>query len=92
MSEKRNLLIGVDVGGTNSDLVVIDPTKLNEANRGVLAWHKSVTTPDVSDGIENAIRIVLENPDNKIKKEEISSDSLVHMVEVPLHLEISQVT
>lgn len=73
MSDKRNLLIGVDVGGTNSDLVVIDPTKLNETNRGVLAWHKSVTTPDVSDGIEHAIKIVLENPDNDIKKEEIVS-------------------
>ncbi|CAH00191.1 uncharacterized protein KLLA0_D00528g [Kluyveromyces lactis] len=69
----RKLLIGVDVGGTNSDLVVLDPTRLGHPDRGVLAWHKSVTTPDVSVGIQAAIKTILENPNNHIEKSEIVS-------------------
>ncbi|KAK7683209.1 hypothetical protein QCA50_013882 [Cerrena zonata] len=52
--------IGVDVGGTNTDSVLIDITKLTESSRGVLAFHKSPTTPNVSHGIEAAVRSVLE--------------------------------
>ncbi|AGO11287.1 AaceriACR027Cp [[Ashbya] aceris (nom. inval.)] len=76
MADRRRLLIGVDVGGTNSDLVVLDPKRISEPNRGVLAWHKAVTTPDVSEGIESAIRIVLDDPSNDIRKEEIVSVSI----------------
>ncbi|KAK6199903.1 uncharacterized protein RJT21DRAFT_37566 [Scheffersomyces amazonensis] len=51
-----SLLIGIDVGGTNTDSVLIDPKKTTESTkRGVLAWNKSTTTADVSDGIESAI-------------------------------------
>ncbi|OSD08105.1 hydantoinase/oxoprolinase [Trametes coccinea BRFM310] len=53
------LRIGVDVGGTNTDGVLIDVTRLGEPGRGVLAHCKSATTPDVSTGIENAVREVL---------------------------------
>ncbi|KAG0684410.1 hypothetical protein C6P42_002781 [Pichia californica] len=71
---KRRLLIGVDVGGTNSDLVVLDPAYLNnEPAKFVLAWHKTVTTPDVSEGIKNAIRHVLDDPSNLISKDEIAA-------------------
>lgn len=44
--------IGVDVGGTNTDAVVMDGTR-------VLAAHKSPTTTNVSDGIVGAISEVL---------------------------------
>ncbi|KAI9063547.1 DUF917-domain-containing protein [Trametes sanguinea] len=53
------LRIGVDVGGTNTDGVLIDVTRLREPGRGVLAHCKAATTPDVSTGIENAVREVL---------------------------------
>lgn len=46
--------IGIDVGGTNTDVVILD-----EANR-VVASTKSATTPDVQQGIFNGIRTVLE--------------------------------
>ncbi len=44
--------IGVDVGGTNTDAVVMD-------GRGLVASHKSATSDNVSDGIVAAIRAVL---------------------------------
>lgn len=68
---KRSLRVGVDVGGTNTDAVLLDPAAVNEKNRGVLAFHKSTTTsPNVTDGIEAAVRNVLEQAGNPI--EEIS--------------------
>ncbi|KAF2705401.1 hypothetical protein K504DRAFT_537457 [Pleomassaria siparia CBS 279.74] len=49
------LRIGVDVGGTNTDGVIIDPTKSSETGRGIVSWHKAPTTPDPSHGIADAI-------------------------------------
>jgi N-methylhydantoinase A/oxoprolinase/acetone carboxylase beta subunit len=46
------LRIGVDVGGTNTDAVLMD-------GRELLAFHKSPTTANVSDGIIGAIRAIL---------------------------------
>ncbi|KAI0476256.1 hypothetical protein GGR56DRAFT_693571 [Xylariaceae sp. FL0804] len=50
------LRIGVDVGGTNTDGVILDPTDAAGASRGIVAWKKSSTTPDPSDGIDAVIR------------------------------------
>jgi N-methylhydantoinase A/oxoprolinase/acetone carboxylase beta subunit len=47
------LRIGVDVGGTNTDAVLMDGQRL-------VAFHKHPTTPNVSDGIVGAIRTILE--------------------------------
>lgn len=69
----RTLLVGVDVGGTNSDLVVLDSSELKNPQKCVVAWHKTVTTPDISDGIEEAMKTVLENKKNGILKSEIKS-------------------
>jgi len=55
--------IGVDVGGTNTDAVLMDGSR-------VVGWHKTPTTPDVTSGITSAIRTVLEEtkvPTNQIK-------------------------
>ncbi|KAI5303091.1 hypothetical protein KEM56_000041 [Ascosphaera pollenicola] len=63
--------IGVDVGGTNTDSVLLDARKTNEESRGVIAWQKTGTTsPNVTDGIETAVRSVLEQ--SKVSREEIS--------------------
>ncbi|KAJ7178857.1 hydantoinase/oxoprolinase [Mycena crocata] len=52
--------IGVDVGGTNTDAVIIDVTKTDDPlTRGVLASFKHETTVNVTDGIEAAVRKVL---------------------------------
>jgi hypothetical protein len=42
----ETLLIGVDVGGTNTDSVLVDPHQVGELNKGVLSWNKDVTTSD----------------------------------------------
>jgi len=45
--------IGVDVGGTNTDAVLMDGEE-------VVGWHKTPTTPDVTSGITTAMKTVLE--------------------------------
>jgi len=45
--------MGVDVGGTNTDAVLMDGTK-------VVGWFKTPTTPDVTTGITTAIKTALE--------------------------------
>lgn len=49
----RDLAVGVDVGGTNTDAVVLD------AEGAVLSWTKQPTTDDVTGGIRAAIARVL---------------------------------
>jgi len=55
--------IGVDVGGTNTDAVLMDGTN-------VVGWFKTPTTPDVTAGITTAMRTLLEQtgvPSDRIK-------------------------
>jgi Hydantoinase/oxoprolinase/Hydantoinase/oxoprolinase N-terminal region/Protein of unknown function (DUF917) len=52
--------IGIDVGGTNTDAVILDVRDTTGPQRGVLAFCKTPTTaPNVTDGIETAVRTVL---------------------------------
>ncbi|EXJ88395.1 hypothetical protein A1O1_05325 [Capronia coronata CBS 617.96] len=58
--QPRALRVGVDVGGTNTDAVILDLDAVDQPNRGVLAWHKTPTTsPNVTAGIETAVGNVL---------------------------------
>lgn len=52
--------IGVDVGGTNTDAAILDIKALDSPGRGVLASYKAPTSPDITTGIEEAIRAVLD--------------------------------
>ncbi|KAL1702879.1 Hydantoinase/oxoprolinase N-terminal region-domain-containing protein [Schizophyllum commune] len=56
---EATLRVGVDVGGTNTDGVLLDPFSTSEANRGILAWHKAPTTTNPSIGIEECITHLL---------------------------------
>ncbi|KOS21923.1 Hydantoin utilization protein A [Escovopsis weberi] len=51
--------IGVDVGGTNTDAAILDIKALDQPNRGVLASYKAATSPDITSGIELAIREII---------------------------------
>jgi N-methylhydantoinase A/oxoprolinase/acetone carboxylase beta subunit len=48
-------LIGIDVGGTNTDCAVI-----NDETKTVVAFSKTPTTSDITTGVEKAIQIALE--------------------------------
>ncbi|KAK7013143.1 DUF917-domain-containing protein [Favolaschia claudopus] len=61
--------IGVDVGGTNTDGVLLDPSC--SPDKGIRAWHKSPTTQDPSHGIQNVIKALLETA--KIDLQEVAS-------------------
>jgi len=52
------LRIGLDVGGTNTDAAAVDESG------SVVSWHKAVTTPDVFDGIREALTAVLRDIDS----------------------------
>ncbi|KAI6148587.1 hydantoinase [Pisolithus tinctorius] len=52
------LRLGVDVGGTNTDAVLLD------ISQGVIASAKHPTTPDVTRGIQRAIKDVLDQAPN----------------------------
>lgn len=53
MPKSRDLRIGIDVGGTNTDAVIVD------SRDRPLAKHKVPTTPDVTTGIKKALAGVL---------------------------------
>ncbi|KAI0841946.1 DUF917-domain-containing protein [Hypoxylon sp. FL0890] len=55
VESKKTLRIGVDVGGTNTDGVVLDPSRALEPDKGIIAWHKAPTTTNPSLGINDAI-------------------------------------
>ena len=50
--------IGVDVGGTNTDAVVLKGSE-------VIGWAKEFTTQDVTSGVTRAITTALKNATNK---------------------------
>src|SRR4051812_10883758 len=56
--------IGIDVGGTNTDAVVMDGAE-------VIGWTKTATTPDVSHGIITALEHLLE--EHQVPKEQINA-------------------
>ncbi len=51
---KEYYTIGIDIGGTNSDAVLVD------ARAKIIAAAKSGTTPDIVTGFSSVLRILLE--------------------------------
>jgi N-methylhydantoinase A/oxoprolinase/acetone carboxylase beta subunit len=56
-----NFRIGIDVGGTNTDAVIVD-----EKNN-VVTQYKTVTTDDISLGVEEAVKKILELSEIKVR-------------------------
>ncbi|KAJ9295481.1 hypothetical protein DTO271G3_5937 [Paecilomyces variotii] len=81
MTDSERLIIGVDVGGTNTDAVL-----LNCAASGadaVVASHKAATGADVTVGIESAINALLEMaqvPPNRVSSLMIGTTHFINAV------------
>lgn len=69
----KRLRIGVDVGGTNTDGVIIDPSQSSSTNKGILAYHKAPTTTNPSDGINAAITHMFTSSDPPINPADVAS-------------------
>ncbi|KAJ9150395.1 Hydantoinase [Pleurostoma richardsiae] len=67
--DSQRLIIGVDVGGTNTDAALLDPT--TPGRDAVIASYKATTGTDVTIGIEQAIRTLLQ--DSNISPANIAS-------------------
>ncbi|KAJ6233215.1 hydantoinase [Anaeramoeba flamelloides] len=72
----KNLTLGIDVGGTNTDCVLIDSVT-DPDNPKVLSSCKSPTTVDIYSGIKNAITKTLEIISDKDPK--FSTDKIKMM-------------
>jgi N-methylhydantoinase A/oxoprolinase/acetone carboxylase beta subunit len=69
-STTRQYRVGVDVGGTNTDAVIVDTSQADGPNC-VAASYKAPTSSDVTSGIEEAVRSVLET--SGLNQSQISS-------------------
>ncbi|GME42416.1 hydantoinase protein [Neofusicoccum parvum] len=67
----KRLRIGVDVGGTNTDGVILDPLRASEPDKGIIAWHKAPTTTNPSLGINDALVSMFEQ--SKINPDDVAS-------------------
>ncbi|EJT98542.1 hydantoinase [Dacryopinax primogenitus] len=63
--------LGVDVGGTNTDAVLLALSEDHKQN-AVLSGHKSPTTPEVMDGIVSAVQMVLKDVSDLSKIQALS--------------------
>ncbi|KAI9736357.1 MAG: hypothetical protein M1834_001243 [Cirrosporium novae-zelandiae] len=63
-SKNFSCVLGIDVGGTNTDAVILQ-------NSRVLAWHKNPTTADFYGGMFTAIRAIIEKA--SVAPEQITS-------------------
>ncbi|KAK4226812.1 hypothetical protein QBC38DRAFT_479410 [Podospora fimiseda] len=90
----RRLRIGVDVGGTNTDGVVLDPSRASEPDRGIIAWHKAATTANPSAGIANAITTMFASASPKISSEDIASVTIgtTHFVNAVVERDASRLS
>ena len=60
MDKNQSLIIGVDVGGTNTDAVIIN-------HKGeVVTWSKCSTTDDVTSGVVHAIDDCIAKAEDKL--------------------------
>ncbi len=63
----KKYILAVDVGGTNTDSVIVDAF-----SNKIISKNKSFTTPDTTQGIINSIKTCIE----KVKEENIKNKLL----------------
>ncbi|OTB06716.1 hypothetical protein M426DRAFT_9495 [Hypoxylon sp. CI-4A] len=88
----KTLRIGVDVGGTNTDGVVLDPSRALDPDKGIIAWHKAPTTTNPSLGINDAITTMFKTAD--IRPEQVASVTIgtTHFVNAVVERDAARLT
>ncbi|KAJ4297372.1 hypothetical protein N0V88_004291 [Collariella sp. IMI 366227] len=89
----KNLRIGVDVGGTNTDGVLLNPTcPPYDPSRGIIARHKAPTTPDPSEGIAAAIKSMFASSD--VAPSDVASVTIgtTHFVNAVVERDVSRLS
>lgn len=67
--------IGIDVGGTNTDAVILgDAQDHPNSDTAIVAWEKSPTTANVTDGIAKALGAVIDT--SKVSAKDIAYVSI----------------
>ncbi|CAI6094656.1 unnamed protein product [Clonostachys chloroleuca] len=86
----RKLRIGVDVGGTNTDGVILDLSKSSDPDRGIVAWKKASTTSNPSDGIINVIKEMFQ--DSQIDPDDVASVTIgtTHFINAVVEMDQSR--
>lgn len=64
IAKRQKYKIGIDIGGTNTDLVLVD------SEGSIAAYTKTATTPDTNTGIRNALSTVLK--ESQVSTEDIT--------------------
>ncbi|KAL7797302.1 hypothetical protein V8C37DRAFT_399914 [Trichoderma ceciliae] len=88
----RHLRIGVDVGGTNTDGVILDPLRASFPDKGIIAWHKAPTTTNPSIGINDAITAMFKSA--AINPSEVESVTIgtTHFVNAVVERDVSRLS
>ncbi|KAK8049448.1 hypothetical protein PG994_011178 [Apiospora phragmitis] len=73
MATNKTLRIGIDVGGTNTDGVILDPTRASDPDKGILASHKAPTTTNPSRGIADALAALFERAQPPVQPGQVAS-------------------
>ncbi|KAK7951559.1 uncharacterized protein PG986_007287 [Apiospora aurea] len=73
MTTTTTLRIGVDVGGTNTDGVILDPARASEPGKGILASHKAPTTTNPGRGIAHALAALFARAQPPVRPEQVAS-------------------
>ena len=83
-SQKKSYIIGIDVGGTNTDAVLLETP-----SKRVVAAVKTSTTRDIQTGVSNSIKGLLERA-SYIANEDIKAVMLGTTAFVNAFLQLSE--
>ncbi|CEP22537.1 hyuA [Cyberlindnera jadinii] len=64
-------VIGVDVGGTNTDSVLLDPTRAT-VGESVISWSKQVTSASAAEAIEQSVEALFQSQTSVVKTDVLS--------------------
>jgi N-methylhydantoinase A/oxoprolinase/acetone carboxylase beta subunit len=75
---------------TNTDGVILNPIRSSESDRGIVAWKKSSTTKNPSDGINNVINEMFQQ--SSIDPEEVASVTIgtTHFINAVVEMDKSR--